>query len=657
VPPERKSEGTPHGTPRSTPYGSWSSPLDAERIATGGLRLAEPRIDQGTVYWLEGRPSESGRTVLMRSSRDSEIEECVGPDVDVRSRAHEYGGGAYLVQGGRTFVVDDAGGRLVEPRRGALGRADARYADLALSLDERWLIAVEEVAGEGPGGEPANRLVALGLAGDASGERLVVADGFDFVSFPTFSPDGCELAFTSWMHPNMPWDESSLFVVGWGPAGPRGAPRHVAGGAGESIFQPRYGPDGHLFFVSDRSGWWNLYVQEGAAARPLCPMSAEFGAAQWAFGLSRYDFVDAETILCAFDRAGQAALGLLDIASGELRSIRLDLASIEGVRVEDGLACFLGASATQASCVFAFEIGPRRLHVLRPGLTGAPEPALISQPEAIEFPTQAGRTAHAFFYPPHAPGVVGPETERPPLLVKSHGGPTGVAHGVLDLRVQYWTSRGFAVVDVNYAGSTTFGRAYRERLDGQWGVADVEDCIAAARFLARGGRVDGERMLISGGSAGGYTTLCALTFHDVFRAGASHYGIGDLEALARDTHKFESRYTDRLVAPYPDGIDVYRARSPIHHVDRLTCPVIFFQGVEDRVVPPNQAKAMVDALARRGIPHAYVEFEGEGHGFRRAENIQAALEGELFFYSRILGFEVDVLPPEVELIGGRPPRA
>jgi dipeptidyl aminopeptidase/acylaminoacyl peptidase len=346
-----------------------------------------------------------------------------------------------------------------------------------------------------------------------------------------------------------------------------------------------------------------------------------------------------------------ATLGLLDVLSGELRSLALRLTAIEGLRVENGLACFLGASPKRASSVFVYELAANRLHVVRSSLASAPAEERISLPEPIEFPSANGRRAHAFFYPPRAPSRAGLASERPPLLVKSHGGPTGVAHPVLDLRVQYWTSRGFAVVDVNYGGSTSFGRAYRELLDGQWGVVDVEDCVAAARFLAAAGQVDGERMLITGGSAGGFTTLCALTFHDVFRAGASHCGIADLEALARDTHKFESHYTDRLVAPYPQQAELYRERSPIRHVDRLARPVIFFQGLEDRVVPPAQAQAMADALAARDIPHAHVVFEGEGHGFRRARSIRTALEGELYFYSRILGFEADAHPPEVRIVG------
>lgn len=611
------------------------------------LRLSEPRIDRGAVYWLEGRPSEGGRNVLVRSTRDADLEECSARDTSVRSRVHEYGGGAYLVAQGRSFIVEDGGG-LRELGRGPMGRPEARYADLALSPDGRWLVAVEEVAGEGAGGQPANRLVGLTSAGG----RIVLDTDHDFVSSPTFSPDSRALAWTAWDHPNMPWDESALFVAAWTEQGRVGKPRRIAGGPGESIFQPRFAPGGRLYFVSDRSGWWNLYRLEQGEPQPLCPMSAEFATAQWVFGLSYYDFVDASTLLCACEYAGRSTLGQLDLASGELQSMELDLTAIEGVRVERGLACFLGASPVRPPTVYLYEIATRRLHALRSSLDRVPDLGRISLPEPLEFPSEGGRTAHAFFYPPQAPGRDGLVGERPPLLVKSHGGPTAVAHPALDLRVQYWTSRGIAVVDVNYGGSTSFGRAAREQLDGQWGVVDVEDCVAAARFLAATGRVDGERMLITGSSAGGYTTLCALTFHDVFRAGASHYGIGDLEALVRDTHKFESCYTERLVAPYPEHAALYRERSPIHHVDRLARPVIFFQGLDDLVVPPDQAEAMVAALTERCVPHAYVVFEGEGHGFRRPESIRTALEGELYFYAQILGFEADVSPSAVRIQGG-----
>jgi dipeptidyl aminopeptidase/acylaminoacyl peptidase len=497
-----------------------------------------------------------------------------------------------------------------------------------------------------PGGEPANRLVALALG---SGERRVVEDGFDFVSFPRFAPDGRALAYTAWRHPDMPWDATELRLLGWRPEGPADAPRSVAGGAGESIFQPGFSPGGRLTFVSDRSGWWNLEQLRGGERLALCPRAAEFGLAQWVFGLSTWDFVDERTVLCAFGAPGAQRLARLDLESGALREIALPYGELHGLRVEGRSACFLGASPSRPLAVCRLDLEGGRVEELRSSFTLELEDGLVAEAEAIEFASADGRRARAFAYAPRHPRFAAPPGERPPLLVKSHGGPTSSTTSSLRLAIQYWTSRGFAVVDVNYGGSTGYGRDYRNLLRGAWGVVDVEDCVAAARHLAGAGLADPRRLCISGGSAGGFTTLCALTFHDLFAAGASHYGVGDLEALARDTHKFESRYLDRLVGPYPERRDLYRARSPVHHVDRLARPVAFFQGLDDRVVPPSQAEALVAALAARGIPHAYVAFPGEQHGFRRAENIRTALDGELFFYAQVFGFDVEPKPEAVRL--------
>ena len=668
---------------QARPFGSWPSSFEAASIAEGRVRLAEPRVDGGAVYWLEGRPSEGGRQALLCSARDSDPLEFTLPGANIRTRVHEYGGGAYLVRDGRIFAVDEANGGLQEfgaggghrGRRLARAVPDSRFGDLALSPDGRWLIAVEECepAGSDPQSEPINRLVAIDTSEAGNGAPRSLDSSRDFVSSAVFSEDGRQLAYLGWMHPNMPWDETALYVLDVGLDGHFGSPRRVAGGPGESIFQPNFGPDGRLYFVSDRSGWWNLYSLgsgeptdgldplDGEQARAVYPMSAEFGAPQWGLGMSRYAFVDADTILCAFERGGEVKLGTLDIATSELRRLPLPFTYFESVRVDGGIACFVAASPTSAAAVYAYEIADRRLHCIASSLGDdadplAPVPATsgdgrVSVPEAIEFRSVGGRETQAFFYPPSSAEFEGSPGELPPLLVKSHGGPTGVARPIFDPAVQFWTNRGIAVVDVNYGGSTSFGREYRARLDGKWGIVDVEDCVAAAKYLADAGLVDRERMLITGGSAGGYTTLCALTFHDVFRAGASHYGIGDLEALARDTHKFESRYTDRLVAPYPEASEVYRERSPLHFAGRLSCPVIFFQGLDDLVVPAAQASEMVAALASKGVTHAHVEFEGEGHGFRRAENIQAALEGELYFYSKVLGFDADVHPAGIRIVG------
>jgi dipeptidyl aminopeptidase/acylaminoacyl peptidase len=638
--------------------GSWPSPITSQRIAAGALRLSQPRIHSGWVYWVEGRPLDGGRQVVVRRelAADGPVEDVTPEATNVRSRVHEYGGGDYCVRDDQIYYVDYADQRIrrcglaeheaAEPQ--VISGAGASCADMQVSPDGRWLVAVEERPRDNE--EPENCIVAWPLFESApEAHQIRVADGWDFFSFPTFSPDGSELAFTAWRHPHMPWDEAHLLVLGWSSDGPMGDPEHVAGERDESIFQPRYSPDGHLTFVSDRSGWWNLHQLEGSKLRSLCSMRAEFGRAQWVFGMSTYDFITADEILCVYTQSGRDQLARLQLTTSKLVPIDSAFTSFDGIHVEAGQACFLAASERETSGVCSLDLESHRTTRLRVGSTLAVDEAYLSAPEAIEFRSAGGRTAHAFFYPPRNPEAQARPGEKPPLLVKSHGGPTAATRSDLDLRIQYWTSRGIAVVDVNYAGSTGYGRAYRDQLLGQWGVADVEDCTYAALYLAERGDVDRERLAISGGSAGGYTTLCALTFRDEFSAGASHYGIGDLEALVRDTHKFESRYTDNLVAPYPEARAVYVERSPIHFASQLNCPVIFFQGLEDQVVPPNQAEAMVAALARRGIRHAYVAFPGEQHGFRRAENICTALDGELYFYSRVFGFEVAERPEAVRI--------
>jgi dipeptidyl aminopeptidase/acylaminoacyl peptidase len=650
-----------HAGRRTLPYGSWPSALTAERALAGTLRLGYPQIDQGLVYWLEGRPAEAGRQVVVRVGREGSPEDVTASEVNVRTLVHEYGGGDYRVSRGRLVYVDFSDQRVFlleaasSPR--PLTAPGSRYADFAWSPDGRFLAAVEErhrSRDHAPAAEPPeNRLVAIALSaqGEEIPEPRVIAAGHDFVSSPCFSPDGRSLAYTAWSQPQMPWDGTRLYLQTWGESGPLGPAACVAGGDGESIFQPRFSPDGYLTFVSDRSGWWNLYrLEAGGDATAVCAMEAEFGRPQWVFGISTYAYIDPDEILCSVSRNGRDRLCRLELARGRLTELELPFSYGVGVEVENGVACFVAASGDLPTAIHRLDLASGELQTLRSSLELDLTSEQISMPEAIEYPTAQGRSAHAFFYAPRNPGAVGPADERPPLIVKSHGGPTSAAVPVLNPSIQYWTSRGFAVVDVNYGGSTGYGRAYRDRLRGQWGVVDVEDCVNAARYLASEGRVDPDRMAISGGSAGGFTTLCALTFHDVFAAGASHYGIGDLEALARDTHKFEARYLDNLIGPYPERADLYRERSPIHSSERLSCPVIFFQGLQDRVVPPNQAEAMVAALSRHGIRHAHVTFPDEQHGFRRAENIRTALEGELYFYGRIFGFDVDVSPEGVEIV-------
>jgi dipeptidyl aminopeptidase/acylaminoacyl peptidase len=631
------------------PSGAWRSPLTAERIAAGALRLARPRVDRGHVHWLEGRPAEGGRQVLMRARPGGVAAECTPPGSDVRSRVHEYGGGEYLVRGEALFCVEGSDPRVHRVSRGSLepltaARPGSCYADLALSPDGRWLVAVEERPR--PDALPENRLVALPVAG---GPERVVCDRFDFVSSPRFSADGRRLAFTAWDHPAMPWDASVLWVQGFSPDGPAGSPRRVAGGEGESVFQPEFSPAGRLTFVSDRSGFWNLYQERESGLAPLCPRRAEFGRAQWALGTTSYGFVDEGRILCVFTEEGRDRIGLLALASGQLATLDLPLSAVDDVHVEGGLAAFVAAGPERPPALYALHVEERRLEPLRESLALALEPGGISRPESLEYPTEGGERAHAFLYRPRNTGFAGPAGEPPPLLVAVHGGPTAHARPALDPGVQYWTQRGFALLDVNHGGSTGYGRAFRERLRGGWGVVDVADCANAALHVCAQGLAHPGRRAIRGGSAGGYTALCALATRDVFQAGASRYGIADLEALARETHKFEAHYLDTLVGPYPQAHELYRARSPLHRADGIRSPVLFLQGLEDPVVPPSQAEVMLAALRRRGVPHAYVAFAGERHGFRRAESLRVALEVELAFYGFVFGFDPGVRPEALRI--------
>ncbi len=642
--------------PTVAPYGSWASPITAELVTAAELRLGQPALDDGDVYWLEGRPAEAGRTVLVRRRPDGTQADLTPAPFNVRTRVHEYGGGAYAVQRGVIVAVNFADQRLYRLRPGeepvpltpeSGGRL--RYADLALDLRRGRVLAVREGHRPGGGEEPENTLVEVPLGG-SDDPGTVIAAGHDFVSSPRLSPDGRRLAWLTWDHPNMPWDGTRLWV---GEIGSEGAPvnvRCVAGGEAESIVQPEWSPDGTLHFASDRTGWWNLYrLQGGGEAVPLCPMEAEFAGPAWVFGLSWYGFLGPDDILCCYATGGTWRLGHLDASTGHLAPFEdLPYTEVLGLSVAEGRAVAIVGAPDRPSAVAAIDHKTGTALELRRAAELTIDPACLSRPEPIAFATDDG-DAHAFYYPPTNPDFAAPEGERPPLIVKSHGGPTGSASSALRLATQFWTSRGFALVDVNYGGSTGFGRAYRERLNGRWGEVDVRDCVRAAEHLVAAGKADPDRLAITGGSAGGFTTLSALVFTDRFRAGASHYGVSDLEALARDTHKFEARYLDRLVGPYPEAKAIYEARSPLRHAERLSCPVIFFQGLEDAVVPPNQAEMMVEALRKKGVPVAYLTFEGEQHGFRKAETIRTVLLAELAFYARVFGFTPADPVPELTI--------
>jgi dipeptidyl aminopeptidase/acylaminoacyl peptidase len=511
-----------------------------------------------------------------------------------------------------------------------------RYADLTVAPDGRGMVAVREDH-HASGSEAVNTLVWLGLEADDSGRVLV--EGGDFYASPRLNPDGTRLAWLTWNHPHMPWDETELWVADVSPKGELTNAAKIAGGSGESVFQPEWSPGGELTFVSDPTGWWNLYRLKNGRAEPICSMEAEFGQPQWVFGMATYGFESDESLVAFYQEEGRSHLARLDLEDGELSVLPTPHTQLLKVQVNEEQIVYIGGSPERPSELVRIDTRSGSLDVIRRSSALVVDEIHLSKPEPISYPAEDGATAHAFFYPPRNDSFAAPEGEKPPLLVLSHGGPTSATETTLSPRIQYWTSRGVAVVDVNYGGSTGYGRAYRERLKGQWGVVDVSDCEAAVKHLAEQGRIDPERVAIRGGSAGGYTTLCALTFRDAFRAGASYFGVSDLETLARDTHKFESRYLDSLIGPYPQESELYKSRSPIHAVDRLACAVVFFQGLDDRIVPPNQAESMFEAVRKAGFPTAYIAFEGEDHGFRKAENIKRALDGELYFYGRVFGFE------------------
>ena len=632
---------------RVRPYGSWVSPITAAQIASGAVGLGEVRLDGDTVYWLEMRPAEGGRSVIVRRRPDGSIEDCTPQGFNARTRVHEYGGGSYLPTSAGLFFANFADQRVYRmagaERPVAITPAgDFRYADFAWDAPRRRIVCVCE--DHATGGEPRNVLVALDP--DGHGPATVLRSGRDFYAAPRLSPDGTSLAWMEWSHPHMPWDAAELWTARIGQGGSLERPVHVAGGERESAVQPLWSPDGILHFASDRDDWWNLYRYVDGRVEVLTDLEAEFATPPWVFGMQNYAFASPTRIVCSFTRRGTWTIATLDTDTRRLAPIVLPFTDIASVQSDGTQAVFLAGSPCEPLSVVRLDLATGRPEVLRCSTTLAIDSSYLSTPEPIEFPTAGSKTAHGLFYPPKNLDFVPPDGERPPLVVMIHGGPTSMATTALRLNIQYYTSRGVAVLDVNYGGSTGYGRAYRERLNGAWGVVDVDDCCHGATFLAERGRVDAQRLAIRGGSAGGYTTLACLAFRKVFAAGASHYGVSDCEILARDTHKFEARYLDTLIGPYPERRDLYIARSPLHHLDGLNRPVIFFQGLDDKVVPPNQAEMIFDALRTRGVVTAYVPFAGEQHGFRKAENICRALEGELYFFARVFGFApADPIPP------------
>lgn len=642
-------------TQKIVSYGSWKSPITSELIVKESVGLGQVKTFANEIYWVEMRPSEGGRQVIVRRRNDGQNVDVNPRELNARTRVHEYGGGDYLVREGVAWYPNFADQRLYRQSIGALpeaitadaGASGLRYADADVDATRARLICIREDHTNADR-EAVNTIAAVEMK---SGSEQVLISGNDFYSNPRVSPDGSKLAWLTWNHPNMPWDGCELWTGEISADGSIANRCLIAGGLEESIFQPEWSPDGILYFVSDRTGWWNLYrLTNDGKTDPICEMAAEFGEPQWVFGMSTYAFESPEKIVCTYADAGVWFLGLIDVTSGNLEKIDTPYTDIGYVRALSGRAIFRAAAPAQSPAIVELDLKSREAKILRRANNLEIESGYLSEPRAIEFPTENGLRAHGFFYPPKNADFAAPAGERPPLLIKSHGGPTSASPAALSASIQYWTSRGIGVFEVNYGGSTGYGRAYRERLNDNWGIVDVDDCCNGARFLVNTGEADAARLMIDGGSAGGYTTLCALTFRDIFKAGASHFGVSDAEALAKETHKFESRYLDRLIGPYPERRDLYVARSPINFTERLSCPVIFFQGLEDKVVPPNQAELMVAALQKKGLPVAYVAFEGEQHGFRKAENIRHSLDDELYFYSRVFQFELaeSIAPVKIE---------
>ena len=631
---------------KTRPYGTWSSPITPDSIVAETIRLSSVSLDAGRIGWLEGRPAEGGRNVLVRTDAAGRDADITPPPFNVRSRVHEYGGGAYAVSGDRVWFSSFDDGRIYTQAGTAApepltAEGPVRFADLTVDPGRRRLLAVRELHRDGA--PPVNDLVSISID---DGSVRVLASGHDFFAAPAPSPDGKRLAWLAWDQPDMPWDAAALWLADLDRDGTPGTPSRIAGGRGSAAFQPAWSPDGALWCVVDPDGWWNLHRWRDGELRCMCRAESEFGKPLWQLGTTTFGFDARGCVVCTWRGDGAWRLGRLD-SNGAMTEIPLEWTSIDSLVVEGTTAAFIGGAPDRSAAVVSLDLESGETRVRRTSSALSIDDRFLSRPVALTWPTGDGdEVSHGYHYPPRNASYRAPAGESPPLLVMSHGGPTGATSDSLSPATQFWTSRGFAVLDVDYRGSTGYGRAYRERLYGEWGLADVEDCVAGAAHLADTGRADASRLAIRGGSAGGYTTLAALTFHDAFRAGASYYGICDLEVLAADTHKFEARYLDRLVGDWPAQMEVYRARSPLHHASRLGCPIIFFQGLDDRIVPPNQAELMVDALDRRGLPVACLMFEGEGHGFRGADTIRRCLEAELLFYARVFGFEpADALAP------------
>ena len=628
--------------PIKKPYGSWPSPISAELITRAAPSLNFIQSYGDDLYWVEGRPWEAGRNVIMRRDSNGSITDLLPAPFSHYSRVHEYGGMAYALNDDHLYFVNATDQNIYKyclddtsAPQVITNNSSRRFADLIVDRQNQRLIAVCEEHNDDQ--EPENYLASIALNNQTPAiEKLV--SGADFYAYPRISPDQSQLCWIEWQHPNMPWDATQLWQATISNGNLIEKKRVAGGDNNQAIFQPHWSPNNTLYYVSDITNWWNIYRFENGIGAPVLRMDAEFATPLWQLGMTTFDFIDANTIACIWTVSGIWHSGFIDVATGVLTTVQTPYSSMQAVACHQGSVYFVAGASVLASQIAGVNLQGQVSPIYAPATVDL-DKADLAQPESISFTSGDNQQVHAFYYPPTSARYCGDDRELPLVIAMCHGGPTGATSSGLNLKIQYWTNRGFAVVDINYRGSVGFGRTYRQGLEGAWGIADVEDTQHAIAYLAGQQKIDPKRCLIRGGSAGGYTVLSALTFTDTFKAGASLYGIGDLETLAKDTHKFESRYLDSLIGPYPERRDIYLERSPIHHADGLNCPVIFLQGLEDKVVPPNQAEMMVKLLEDKGIQVGYVTFADEGHGFRKANNIIRAMEAELAFYRDVFSLK------------------
>ncbi len=630
---------------KTASYGSWPSDITTSLMTSGAIGLSEARLFDGLVYWLESRPQEQGRTVIMRQNQQGDSEALISADYSCRTRVHEYGGACYLPTTAGLFFVNQQDQQIYKIDTSlavnkVTNAPSFRFADLIFNAKTSALVAVAEEHRENFK-EPRNSLVTIDIT---DGAISTLHEGQDFYASPCLSDDAAQLAWLSWMHPNMPWDGTLLWRADYSGGGIVNIAM-VAGDNEESVFQPQWSPSGGLYYVSDKTNWWNLYKLGGGNSEPVCTMSAEFGSPLWQFGMTRYGFIDKNTILASYSESGSEKLATINVQNGELTDLEKPHSGYSSLRVESGSYCYIAQSSVEFPAIYKGDLESETL-ICRSSSIEIDQ-TNYSKAESVTFPTGGNTEAHGFYYAPAHTEYQGPSDELPPLVVMIHGGPTAATSDALSLKIQYWTNRGFAVLDVNYRGSTGFGRRYRDALKTQWGIADVEDCDYGVRYLVEQGLVDSDRVAIRGGSAGGFTVLAALAVTDTFKAGTSLYGVTDLTALATETHKFEARYLDSLIGPYPEEKALYEQRSPSSHAGAITVPVLFLQGSEDKVVPPSQAELMIEKLKSNNVPVAYLLFEGEAHGFRKSETISEAFEAELGFYGLVFGFKPagDIVAP------------